>query len=95
MSSKIQGKVESVDASGKLISDISNAQLDGAPRDNTLLVRFGEHETQGLFPPDHGQPDATMVASLGASGYIEIEIVGISLSDMLGIHAGEPVTIQW
>ena len=65
------------------------------PRDENTVVKFGGHETHGLFPNDHGQPDATMVAFLGKSGSLEIEIVGVSLSDMLGIKTGEKVSVTW
>ena len=95
LANKIQGQVNSIDESGRLISDIPNDQVADAPRDDSLSVKFGDHETVGLYPADHDQPAATMVASLGNSGFVEIEIVGISLSEMLGIKKGETVTINW
>jgi hypothetical protein len=36
-----------------------------------------------------------MVAKLSDSGFLEVGIVGISLSEMLGIKVGEPVKIEW
>ena len=84
-----------VGAAGNLISDISNDQLADVPKDENTVVKFGEHETLGIFTEDHGQPDATMVASLGNSGFLEVEIVGINLSDMLGIKTGEKISISW
>ena len=95
MPNQIQGQVNSIDNAGRLISDIPIAEVSQAPRDDSISVKFGAHETIGLYPPNHDQPPATMVASLGSSGFVEIEIVGISLSEMLGIKAGEPVTIHW
>ncbi len=95
MAHQIQGQVSSIDESGRLISDISNEQVANAPRDESLTIKFGDHETVGLFPADHEQPPATMVASFGSSGFVEIEIVGISLSEMLGVKTGESVTIEW
>ncbi len=95
MAHQIQGQVSSIDESGRLISDISNEQVANAPRDESLTIKFGDHATVGLFPADHDQPPATMVASFGSSGFIEIEIVGISLSEMLGVKKGESVTIEW
>lgn len=84
-----------VGAAGNLISDIANDQLAEVPTDENTVVKFGDHETLGIFPAEHGQPDATMVASMGQSGFLEIEIVGISLSEMLGIKAGEKISVRW
>ena len=95
MSNEIKGQVTSIDDSGRLISDISLEQVADVPRDESTVVKFGDHETVGLFPADHDQPASTMVASLGNSGFVEIEIVGINLSEMLGIKVGEPVTVKW
>lgn len=36
-----------------------------------------------------------MVAKLSNSGFLEVGIVGISLSAKLGINAGEPIKIEW
>ena len=36
-----------------------------------------------------------MVASVGASGCVEIEIVGMDLAGMLGITVGTQVKVQW
>ncbi len=95
LANEIKGRVSSVDESGRLVSDISIERVADAPRDESTIVKFGDHETVGLHPSDHDQPPSTMVACLGKSGFVEIEIVGISLSEMLGIKAGEPVTIKW
>ena len=80
---------------GSLITDIEKHQIDGAPRDESLSIKFGGHETFGLFEHDHDQPDSTMVAKINGDGLIEIEIVGLSLSDMLGIGTGESVEVAW
>jgi S-adenosylmethionine hydrolase len=87
--------VASIGNAGNLITDISSEQVSEVPRDESVRIKFGGHETFGLFPAEHGQPDATMVASLGSSGLVEIEIVGIPLAEMLGIRVGETVMIEW
>jgi S-adenosylmethionine hydrolase len=93
---KIDGKVEKIGESGQLVTDISIEKLTQVPRgDDSVKIKFGGHETLGIFPASHGQPDSTMVASEGESGFVEIEIVGISLSDMLGIKIETPVAISW
>ncbi len=84
-----------VGSKGNLISDIANDQLADVPKDENTVVKFSEHATVGIFSADHGQPDATMVAYIGESGFLEVEIVGISLSDMLGIKAGEKISVSW
>ncbi len=72
-----------------------NSAVAGTSSDENTVVRFGGHETFGVHPTDHGQPESTMVASLGSSGFVEIEIVGIPLATMLGIGGGETVEINW
>ncbi len=95
MSNQIEGHVASIGANGGLITNISADQIAHIPRDDSVRIKFGGHETLGIFPANHNQPEATMVASLGAGGFLEIEIVGISLSEMLGIRTNTPVVIDW
>lgn len=84
-----------MNADGDLVTDISIEQIINVPRDESVRIIFGGHETIGLYPDPHDQPAATMVAKLSNSGFLEVEIVGISLSEMLGINVGEPVKIEW
>ena len=91
----IDGQVIEIGAEGNLVTNISHDQLDGAPRDETLAVKFAGHETFGLFENDHDQPPSTMVAKIGTQGQLEIEIVGMSLSEMLGIRVGDSVSVNW
>lgn len=95
MSNQIEGHVASISDNGDLITNISVDQLAEVPRDDSVRIQFGGHETLGIFPSDHDQPAATLVASLGQGGFLEIEIVGVSLSGMLGIKAQTPVVINW
>ena len=95
LSNCIDGKVASCSAAGNLITDISNDIVAGLVGDENVSVKFGPHETLGIFNANHGEPDSTLVASLGPSGFVEIEIVGASLSDMLGIREGFDVKILW
>ena len=91
----IDGTVVSINGSGDLVTDIANECLADVPRDESVAVKFGPHETMCILPSDHSEPDATMVASLGETGFLQIEIVGVSLSDMLGIGAGVAVSVKW
>lgn len=95
LSNCIDGTVASCDTSGNLVTDIPNDSVAGIVGDENVSVKFGDHETFGIFPADHSEPDATLVASLGESGFVQIEIVGISLSDMLGVKAGLKVAVAW
>lgn len=95
LSNRIDGTIASCDSAGNLVTDIPNDSVAGLVGDENVSVKFGDHETFGIFPTDHGEPDATLVASLGESGFVQIEIVGISLSDMLGIKAGVKVAVGW
>ncbi len=95
MAKSIKGKVIEIGPQGSLRTNITQQQLAGIPRDETTRVRFGDHETFGIFPADHGQPDSTLVAIIGNSDCLEIEIVGVSLSQMLGIKLNEDVSVEW
>ena len=91
----VDGKISAIGPSGNLVTDILQEQLADAPRDENISIEFAGHQTFGLFDLDHGQPDSTMVAKIGEKGTVEIEIVGLSLSDMLGIGVGELVKVCW
>jgi len=92
---KIEGKVVEVSDSGNLVTDIAVEQFADADRGDSFKVKFDGHETVGLYETEHGQPAATMVASVNKAGFIEIEIVGVSLSDMLGIGIGVAVGVAF
>ena len=94
MSTKIEGAVSSIGENGNLITDIAVDQVADLPADDSVTIKFGGHETHGVHPTDHEQPMGTLVASRGKSGFLEIEIVGISIAEMLGIKAGEAVVVQ-
>ena len=95
MSGTLTGTVAEVDDSGSLITDIQVESLNGAPRDASLRIVVDEHETYGLFPPDHSQPEMTLVATCEDAGPIKIELVGDSASAMLGVRVGAAVEVHW
>ena len=95
MAGKIQGRVVSITAGGNLVTDLTADQLREAPRDERTQIRCDEHFTQGLFPPDHAEPEMTFLAVLDDSGPLQLEIVGESASLMLGIIVGRPVVVEW
>lgn len=95
LANRIVGKVGGIGEAGNLVTDISVDQVSNIPHDESVTIKFGDHETIGLYPVDHGQPDTTMVASLGKSGFVEIEIVGIPLAEMLGIKVDDVVVVKW
>ena len=92
---KIQGSVLSVDSFGNLITDITEAMLAAAPRDETVRITCDEHETLGIFRAYSDQPASTLIALVGSSGRLELAIVDDSAAAMLGIGPGAPVTVAW
>lgn len=92
---KIQGSVLSVDSFGNLITDITEAMLADAPRDEKVRIVCDEHETQGIFRAYSDQPEFTLLALIGSSGHLELAIVNDSAAGMLGIQPGAAVTVAW
>ncbi|MFM7843614.1 MAG: SAM hydroxide adenosyltransferase [Planctomycetota bacterium] len=95
MPGRITGKVVAVGAMGDLITDIAVSLLADAPRDERTTVTCDEHQTVGLFGVDHSEPPMTLIALLGASGFLELVIVEESARMMLGIRPGEAVQVEW
>ena len=60
-----------------------------------VTVKFGPHETAGIHLPDHNEPESTLIAVTGKSGWVEIGIVGMNLAEMLGVSSGTKVAIRW
>jgi S-adenosylmethionine hydrolase len=92
---KIEGKVVSYSEAGNLVTDIPAERLRAAPRDPSVTVTCDEHQTVGLYGPDHKEPEMTLLALVGDSGFLELVIVGDSAKIMLGVKIGQPVTVQW
>jgi S-adenosylmethionine hydrolase len=92
---KIEGKVIAYGPEGNLVTDIAHAQLAAAPRDPSVTIRCDEHETVGLFAPEHQEPAMSFLAVLAPGGFLELTIVGDSAQAMLGIRLGEKVTVSW
>lgn len=95
MPGKIEGKVVSYSEAGNLVTDISADRLRTVPRDTSLSVTCDEHQTVGLFAPDHQEPEMTLLAQVTDGGCLELVIVGDSAKIMLGVKIGQPVTVQW
>lgn len=95
MAGRIQGKIVEIVEGGNLVTDIAAEQLAHAPRDERITIRCDEHMTQCLFSAEHGQPDFTFVALIGARGRLELTIVGDSASAMLGLRVGDVVLVEW
>jgi S-adenosylmethionine hydrolase len=91
----IEGKVVSISEGGNLVTDIPCAALAEAPRDSAVSIRCDEHETVGLFTAGHSEPEMSLLALLGDSGFLELTIVGDSAKMMLGVRVGERVSVQW
>ncbi len=95
MANKIEGEVVSISPAGNLITDVNGDVLTDAPRDDQTVVRCDDHETVGIYDSLDGQPEATFLAFLGETGALELTIVGMNASELLGIKVGAPVAISW
>ncbi len=95
MPGKIEGSVVAVSEDGNLITDITSDRLADTPKDESVAVQCDGHETNGIFSADHNEPDATFLAMIGTSNALELTIVGVSASTMLGIKPGEAVVVKW
>ena len=95
MPGQVIGKIVAFSQQGNLVSDITADQLRQAPRDETVVIRCDEHETNCLFDSEHHQPESTLIALLGSSGRLELEIVGDSAKIMLGVPLGETIEVRW
>jgi len=95
LANMIEGSVTEISKSGDLVTDITSGQLKDVPRDQSVTVSFGPHETVGIHTKDHGEPDSTLIAVVGDSERLEVGIVGISIHEMLGVQIGEKVVVKW
>jgi S-adenosylmethionine hydrolase len=92
---KLEGTIVAVDEAGNLVTDIPVQRLQGIPSDDRVAVKCEGHVTSGIFPADHNQPEMTLLAVQGQSGFLEISLVGASASDFLGIPTGSTVSVTW
>jgi S-adenosylmethionine hydrolase len=92
---KIEGTVVAYSEDGNLITDISHDRLRTVPSAGSVSVICDEHETVGIFPPDHKEANFTFLAMLGPSGFLELVIVGDSAKMMLGVRLSEKVLVKW
>lgn len=95
MPHKIEGTVVAYSEAGNVVTDIPLEKLESAPRDPSVAIVCDEHETVGLFMPDHQEPEFSLLALLAPSGFLELTIVGDSAKAMLGVRVGERVTVKW
>ncbi len=95
MAGKIEGVVVEFGETGNLVTNITVEQLRNVPTDQSVTIVCDEHETTGIFRPDHTEPPMTYLAIIGESGRLELAIVGDSARDMLGVARGTPVIVKW
>ena len=95
MPGKIDGTVVSITEAGNLVTDITAERLRGVPTDERVSITCDGHETNGLFTLEHNEPESTFLALIGASGNLELAIVGDSARVMLGIGVGDKFVVRW
>jgi S-adenosylmethionine hydrolase len=93
---KILGKVVEVSVDGDLITDIPQEKWNSVKRSSeTKIVVDDEHETFGLFAPEHNQPPMTLIAIIEPSKPLRLHLVSDSASAMLGVQRGAKVEVVW
>ena len=92
---QIEGTVVSINDNGNLVSDITVEQLANTPRDEKATTVCGGHETNCILESNHNEPESTLLAMIGDSGNLEIAIVGMNISEMLGLKVGEKIVVKW
>ena len=95
MAEQVVGTVITTDKVGNLLTDITAEQLQHAPNDERVTIACGGHQTYGIFPRDHNQPEMTLLAMFGAGDHLELILVGESAHKFLGIDVGEQVLVKW
>ena len=91
----IEGTIASIDSFGNLVTDITAEMLADVPRGEETVVHCDGHETFGIFETYADQPELTLVAIVGSSGFLEIALVNENASMMLGVKVGQPVKVKW
>ena len=91
---KLEGKVAAATEAGDMLTDITPAQLADVPRDERTAVSCGGHQTIGIYPLDHDEPEMTFLAILDDQA-LRLTIVGESARAMLGLKVGDPVVVEW
>ena len=92
---RIEGKIVEIDHYGNLITNIEQALLVEAPRDEQICIECGEHETFGLQVTYGDQPPFTFVALIGSGGYLELALVNDNAAKMLSASVGDSVILSW
>jgi S-adenosyl-L-methionine hydrolase (adenosine-forming) len=92
---RIEGEIVEVDSFGNLITNITSEMLHGVPKNEVVMVRCDEHETQGIYSTYSDQPSMTFMAHVGSTGRLELAIVDENASAMLGVKVGSPVCVTW
>ena len=95
MPNRIHGTVVAISPEGNLVTDIGAEQLTDVPTDESVSIRCDAHETNGIFTPDHHEPESTLLAILPPDRTLEITIVGVSATIMLSVGIGGSVVVSW
>ena len=71
----IEGQVASINDAGDLVTDISCQRIQGIGDARQAKIKVGDHETVGIFPIDHGEPDGTLITIEGSPDSWRLESV--------------------
>jgi len=95
VASKIEGTVTEISATGDLVTSLTAECLRDVPTDQTTAIRCDGHETLGIFPADHNEPAATLLAYWNKGNQLTLCIVEENINLMLGIGVGTKVVVAW
>ena len=91
----VNGQVTALNEAGDLLTDIAVSSCATAPNPLEVKIRIGPHETLGIHPATHNEPEGTLIAIASDEGLLNISITGMNISEMLGIPVGQKVTVSW
>jgi S-adenosylmethionine hydrolase len=94
-SGRVVGSIQSVDAYGNLISDITAEGLRQAAGALELTVLCKGREIRGLIDAYGRRPPSTLAALIGSSGRLELAVVGGSAAETLQAKTGDAITVRW
>lgn len=91
----VSGQVTELNEAGDLLTDIAVSSCELAPNLLEVKIQIGPHETLGIHPANHNEPEGTLIAIASERGLLDISITGMNISEMLGISVGQKVTVSW
>jgi S-adenosylmethionine hydrolase len=90
----LTGNILTIDHFGNCVSNISVADLTAYGLLETLTVKIGTQQLQGVLRTYSEAASGAALALIGSSGYLEVAIRDGNAAQVLGISRGMPLTIE-